>query len=123
MQLDRRHPSRSGARFVAGRSSSSSSFAFQPEDETSTVPDFDIVILNDPLCEMDRVTIVPTNEFFKLDAVAVFRDLAEAILFHTHNLNELRGTRNIVFRLTRSGILCPPGPKKRKPARQDRHDN
>jgi hypothetical protein len=44
---------------------------------------------------MDRVTIVPTNEFFKLDAVAVFRDLAEAILFHTHNLNELRRTRNL----------------------------
>ena len=53
------------------------------------------MILNDPLCEMDRVTIVPTNEFFKLDAVAVFRDLTEAILFHTHNLNELRGTRNL----------------------------
>ena len=34
------------------------------------------MILNDPLCEMDRVTIVPANEFFKLDAVAVFRDLA-----------------------------------------------
>jgi hypothetical protein len=34
------------------------------------------VISNDPLCEMHRVAIVPANEFFKLDAVAVFRDLA-----------------------------------------------
>jgi hypothetical protein len=28
-----------------------------------------------PLCEMNRVAIVPANEFFELDAVAVFRDL------------------------------------------------
>jgi hypothetical protein len=34
------------------------------------------VILNDLLCEMNRMTIVPANEFFKLDALAVFRDLA-----------------------------------------------
>jgi hypothetical protein len=34
------------------------------------------VILNDPLCEMNRVTIVPANEFFELNAVAVFRDPA-----------------------------------------------
>ena len=73
----------------------SPSFAFQPEHEAITVPDFDVVILNDPLCEMDRVTIVPTNEFFKLDAVAVFRDRTEAILFHARNLNELRETRNL----------------------------
>jgi hypothetical protein len=33
------------------------------------------VILNAALCEMNRVTIVPANEFFELDAVAVFRDL------------------------------------------------
>ena len=47
-----------------------------------TVPDLDIVILNEPLCEMNRVTIVPANEFFKLDALAVFRDLTEAISLH-----------------------------------------
>jgi hypothetical protein len=53
------------------------------------------VILNDPLCEMNRVAIVPANEFFELDAVAVFRDRTEAILFHARNLNELRETRNL----------------------------
>jgi hypothetical protein len=41
-----------------------------------TVPDFDIVISNDPLCEMHRLAIVPANEFFELNAVTVFRDLA-----------------------------------------------
>jgi hypothetical protein len=44
---------------------------------------------------MNRVAIVPANEFFKLDAAAVFRDLTEAILFHARNLNELRRTRNL----------------------------
>jgi hypothetical protein len=34
------------------------------------------VILNDPLCEMNRVTIVPANEFLELDALAVCRDIA-----------------------------------------------
>jgi hypothetical protein len=34
------------------------------------------VILNEPLCEMNRMAIVPANEFFELDTVAVFRDLA-----------------------------------------------
>jgi hypothetical protein len=29
-----------------------------------------------PLCEMNRVAIVPANEFFELDEPAVFRDLA-----------------------------------------------
>jgi hypothetical protein len=28
-----------------------------------------------PLCEMNRMTIVPANEFFELDTLAVFRDL------------------------------------------------
>jgi hypothetical protein len=60
---------------------------------------------------MNRVAIVPANEFFELDAAAVFRDLTEAILFHARNLNEFRATRNIVFVLTRSGILCPPAPE------------
>jgi hypothetical protein len=54
----------------------SSSFAFQPEHEAIAVPDFDIVILNEPLCQMNRMAIVPANEFFKLDTAAVFRDLA-----------------------------------------------
>jgi hypothetical protein len=57
------------------------------------------------------MSIVPANEFFELDAPAVFRDLTEAILFHARNLNEFRVTRNIVFVLTRSGILCPPAPE------------
>jgi hypothetical protein len=61
-------------RLVARRSSSS--FAFQPENETHTGPDFYIVILNAPLCEMNRMTIIPAKEFFELDAPAVFRDLA-----------------------------------------------
>jgi hypothetical protein len=34
------------------------------------------VIFNDLLCEMNRMTIVPANEFFELDALAFFRDLA-----------------------------------------------
>jgi hypothetical protein len=34
------------------------------------------VILNDLLCEMNRMAVVPANEFFELDAAAVFRDLA-----------------------------------------------
>jgi len=73
---------------------------------------------------MNRVAIVPAKEFFELDAVAVFRDLAEAILFHARNLNELRGTRNIVFRLTPSGILCPSAPEKKPPCRvEGRRDN
>jgi hypothetical protein len=38
-----------------------------------------------------------------------------AILLHTRNLNELRRTRNMVFRLTRSGILSPPAPEKKPP--------
>jgi hypothetical protein len=63
-------------RLVARRSSSSSSLAFQPEDETNTGPDFYIVILNAPLSEMNRMAIVPANEFFELDALAVFRDPA-----------------------------------------------
>jgi len=33
-------------------------------------------ILNEPLCEMNRMTIVPANEFFKPNAAAAFRDLA-----------------------------------------------
>jgi hypothetical protein len=57
------------------------------------------------------MTIVPTNEFFKLDALAVFRDLASAILFHAHNLGEFRRTRNLAFGLTRCGGLCPPAPE------------
>jgi hypothetical protein len=39
------------------------------------VPDFDIMVLNDPLCEMNRVAIVPANKFFELDAVAVLASL------------------------------------------------
>jgi hypothetical protein len=34
------------------------------------------VILNAPLCEMNRMTIIPANEYFELDTLAVFRDLA-----------------------------------------------
>ena len=60
---------------------------------------------------MNRMAVVPAYKFFELDAVAVFRDLTEAILFHARNLNEFRVTRNIVFGLTRSGILCPPAPE------------
>jgi hypothetical protein len=30
------------------------------------------------LCEMNRMAIVPANEFFELDALAVFRDLTKA---------------------------------------------
>jgi hypothetical protein len=54
----------------------SSSLAFQPEDKAIVVPDFDIVILNEPLCAHHGFTIVPANEFFELDTPAVFRDLA-----------------------------------------------
>jgi hypothetical protein len=34
------------------------------------------VILKMPLCEMNRVAIVPADQFFEVGAVAVFRDLA-----------------------------------------------
>jgi hypothetical protein len=34
------------------------------------------VILNAPPCVMNRMTIIPAKEFFELDALAVFRDLA-----------------------------------------------
>jgi hypothetical protein len=51
-------------------------FSLQSKDEASTVPDLNIVILNAPLCEMNRVAIVPANEFLELDALAIFRDLA-----------------------------------------------
>jgi hypothetical protein len=34
------------------------------------------VILKKPLCEMNRVAIVPANEFLEPDTAAVFRDLA-----------------------------------------------
>jgi hypothetical protein len=45
----------------------SSSLAFQPEDKAIVGPDFDIVILNEPLCAHHGFTIVPANEFFELD--------------------------------------------------------
>jgi hypothetical protein len=32
--------------------------------------------MNASLCEMNRMAIVPANEFFELDALAVFCDLA-----------------------------------------------
>jgi hypothetical protein len=38
--------------------------------------------LNEPLCAHHGFTIVAANECFKLDTPAVFRDLAEAILWH-----------------------------------------
>jgi hypothetical protein len=34
--------------------------------------------LNEPLCQINRVAILPANEFFELDTAAVFRDLAQA---------------------------------------------
>jgi hypothetical protein len=58
------------------------------------------------LCEMNRMAIVPANEFFELDALAVFRDLTKAILLHALNLNELRKTRNL--QVGNFGI-CPLG--------------
>jgi hypothetical protein len=60
----------------------SSSLAFQPEDKAVVSPDFDIVILNEPLCAHHGFTIVAANECFKLDTPAVFGDPAEAILWH-----------------------------------------
>ena len=50
------------------------------------------------------MSIVPANEFFKLNAVAV----------HARNLNEFHITRNIVFVLTRCGGLCPTPPEARR---------
>jgi hypothetical protein len=47
---------------------------FQPKNEAITSPDFDIGILDAPLCEMHRVAIVPANQLFEVDAVAVFRE-------------------------------------------------
>jgi hypothetical protein len=34
------------------------------------------MLLNAPFREMNSVAVVPANEFFELDALAVFRDLA-----------------------------------------------
>jgi hypothetical protein len=56
------------------------------------------VILNKPLCEINRVIIVPANEIFELGTVAVLRDLAQAVLLHARNLREFSSTRNLVFR-------------------------
>jgi hypothetical protein len=33
------------------------------------------VTLNAPLCEINRMAIVPANEFFELNALAIFRDV------------------------------------------------
>jgi hypothetical protein len=54
----------------------SSPLAFQPEDKAIIGPDFDILILNEPLCSHHGFTIVPANEFFELDAPPVVCDLA-----------------------------------------------
>jgi hypothetical protein len=35
-----------------------------------------VISVHAALCEMNRMTIVPANEFFELDELAVFRDLA-----------------------------------------------
>jgi hypothetical protein len=51
-------------------------FCIQPENKTHTGPDLYIVILNAPLCEMNRMTLIPANEYFELDTLAVFSDLA-----------------------------------------------
>src|ERR1700729_4265789 len=61
---DSRVESRSGAHLAAGRSPSSAPFAFQQEHIPITVPDFDIVILNALLCEMNGMTIVSAYKFF-----------------------------------------------------------
>jgi hypothetical protein len=53
-----------------------SSVAFQPEDKAIVGPDFDVVILNQPLCAHHGFTIVAANERFKLDTPAVSRHLA-----------------------------------------------
>jgi hypothetical protein len=55
------------------------------------------VILNAPLCEMNRMAIVPANEFVELDAMAVYGNLTQALRLHARNLNELRRTRNLRF--------------------------
>jgi hypothetical protein len=60
---------------------------------------------------MNRVAIVPANEFFELDTAAVFRDLAQAILLHARNLGEFRRTHNLVFRLTRLRWPLPDDPR------------
>jgi hypothetical protein len=54
----------------------SSSLAFQPEDEAIFCPNFDVVILNKPLCAHHGFTIVAANECFELDTPTVFRHLA-----------------------------------------------
>jgi hypothetical protein len=53
------------------------------------------VILNAPLCEMNRMAIVPANEFVELDAMAVYGNLTQAIRLYVRNLNELRRARNL----------------------------
>ena len=55
------------------------------------------------------MTIVPANEFFKLDALAV----------HARNLGEFHRTHNLVFGLTRSGGPCPTGPRRSRRLRID----
>ena len=51
-------------------------FCVAAENEAIGSQDFDIAILNAPLCEMNRVAMVPANQLFEVDAVAVFRNLA-----------------------------------------------
>jgi hypothetical protein len=84
------------------------SFALKPENEAITAPDFDIVILHQPLCEMHRVAIVPANEFFEADITASFPHLIRSICRHVAlNLNEFRRTRNLqVGNLGLARIKC-----------------
>jgi hypothetical protein len=65
------------------------------------------VVINVSLCEMNRMAIVPTNEFSELDALAVFRDPAKAIFLHALNLHEPRKTRNL--QVGNFGLFLPGG--------------
>jgi hypothetical protein len=53
----------------------SSSLTFRPEDKAIVGPDFDGVILDEPLCSNHNLTIVAANGGFKLETPAVFRRL------------------------------------------------
>jgi hypothetical protein len=54
----------------------SASFAFQTKDKAIVGPDFDVLILNEPLRPHHSFAVIPANQFFELDTPAVFRDLA-----------------------------------------------
>jgi hypothetical protein len=61
------------------------------------------VILNESLSAHHCLAVVPASEFLQVDAAAVLRDPAQAIVFHKNNLSELSATFNLISVVEISG--------------------